>query len=74
MGEKIKDTSALKQFIKKVCYGYSLPYFSITPTFSVCPICGYIEGEHFECPKCKEHRREEIEKQIALLEEQLYSK
>lgn len=74
MGEKIKDTEALKKFIKKVCSGYQLPYFSITPTFSVCPKCGYIEGEHFECPKCKAEKVEEIEKQIALLEEQLYSK
>ncbi len=74
MGEKIKDTLALKNFIKKVCEGYELPYFSITPTFSVCPKCGYIEGEHFECPKCKAQKVEDIEKQIALLEEQLYSK
>ena len=74
MGERIKDTAALKKFIKKVCEGYQLPYFSITPTFSVCPKCGYIEGEHFECPKCKAEKIENIEKQIALLEEQLYSK
>lgn len=74
MGERIKDTAALKTFIKKVCEGYELPYFSITPTFSVCPVCGYIEGEHFECPKCKAQKVEDIEKQIALLEEQLYSK
>jgi ribonucleoside-triphosphate reductase len=74
MGEKIQDTEALKSFIKKVCEGYQLPYFSITPTFSVCPQCGYLEGEHFECPKCKNKKIEEIEKQIALLEEQLYSK
>lgn len=74
MGERIKDTEALKKFIKKVCEGYQLPYFSITPTFSVCPKCGYIEGEHFECPKCKAEKIEAIEKQIALLEEQLYSK
>ena len=74
MGERIKDTKALKSFIKKVCAGYKLPYFSVTPTFSVCPKCGYISGEHFECPKCKAERVEGIEKQIALLEEQLYSK
>ena len=74
MGERIKDTEALKKFIKKVCEGYQLPYFSITPTFSVCPKCGYIEGEHFECPKCKAEKIEALEKQIALLEEQLYSK
>ena len=74
MGEKIKDTEALKSFIKKVCHGYRLPYFSITPTFSVCPKCGYLEGEHFECPKCKAQKIEDIDRKIALLEEQLYSK
>ena len=74
MGEKIKDTAALKKFIKKICEGYKLPYFSITPTFSVCPKCGYLEGEHFECPKCKAEKIQDIEKQIAMLEEQLYNK
>ncbi|MDR1417971.1 MAG: ribonucleoside triphosphate reductase [Endomicrobium sp.] len=53
VGEKVKDTQALKMFIKTVCKNYKLPYFSITPTFSICPNCGYIEGERNECPKCK---------------------
>jgi ribonucleoside-triphosphate reductase len=74
MGEKVKDTLALKKFIKKICESYKLPYFSITPTFSVCPKCGYLEGEHFECPKCKAEKVEDIERKIALLEEQLYNK
>ncbi|WP_428898541.1 ribonucleoside-triphosphate reductase [Parelusimicrobium proximum] len=74
MGEKIQDTKALKEFIKKVCTNYELSYFSITPTFSVCPTCGYLEGAHAECPRCKEQKIQDIEKQIALIEEQLYSK
>ena len=73
-GEKIKDLEAMKRFIKTVCEKYVLPYFSITPTFSVCPKCGYIEGEHFECPKCKAERMQELERKVRLLEEQLYSK
>ncbi|MDR3113138.1 MAG: ribonucleoside triphosphate reductase, partial [Endomicrobium sp.] len=64
MGERIKDTQALKTFIKTVCENYSLPYFSITPTFSVCPKCGYIEGEHSECPKCKQEKIEDYDRQI----------
>ena len=64
----------MMKFIKTVCEKYTLPYFSITPTFSVCPKCGYIEGEHFECPKCKAERMQELERQVRLLEEQLYSK
>lgn len=53
IGERISDTTALKNLIKSIANNYSLPYFSITPTFSICPTCGYINGEHFECPKCK---------------------
>ncbi|MDR2191484.1 MAG: ribonucleoside triphosphate reductase [Endomicrobium sp.] len=67
MGERVKDAQALKNFIKTVCENYSLPYFSVTPTFSVCPKCGYIEGEHNECPKCKQAKIEEIERQIRQL-------
>lgn len=74
MGEKVKDITALKAFIKKVCSNYSLPYFSITPTFSVCPRCGYLEGEHKECPKCKEEALSEIEQRIKRIEDQLYSR
>jgi ribonucleoside-triphosphate reductase len=52
IGERIKDTEALKKLIKTIAGNYRLPYFSITPTFSVCPDCGYSDGENFECPKC----------------------
>ena len=54
VGERIHDTEAVKQFVKTVCNKYRLPYFTITPTFSVCPSCGYIAGEHTFCPKCGE--------------------
>ncbi|MDR1244396.1 MAG: ribonucleoside triphosphate reductase, partial [Endomicrobium sp.] len=73
MGERIKDTEALKTFIKTVCENYSLPYFSITPTFSVCPKCGYLEGEQHECPKCKNEKYIEIDQQIKSLENMLYA-
>jgi len=52
VGEKINDTAALKEFIKKAFTAYTLPYMSITPTFSVCPSCGYINGEKNHCPTC----------------------
>ncbi len=51
LGEK-PNPEKLKGFIKAVFEKYSLPYISITPTFSVCSECGYIEGEHSVCPKC----------------------
>jgi ribonucleoside-triphosphate reductase len=53
IGERIKDHQALKELIKTIALNYKLPYFSITPTFSVCPSCGYIDGEHLECPACQ---------------------
>jgi ribonucleoside-triphosphate reductase len=52
IGERIKDNEALKKLIRTIAHSYRLPYFSITPTFSVCPDCGYIDGESFECPVC----------------------
>jgi ribonucleoside-triphosphate reductase len=52
LGEQIENHISLKKLIKTIAENYKLPYFSITPTFSVCPNCGYLDGEHFECPKC----------------------
>jgi len=52
VGERIEDVEALKRFVKKVCEKYRIPYFTITPTFSVCPNHGYISGEHEACPYC----------------------
>ena len=52
IGEKISDTETVKSLIKKVFNKFKLPYFTITPTFSICPTHGYIAGEHFKCPKC----------------------
>ncbi|MDQ7055297.1 MAG: ribonucleoside triphosphate reductase [Persephonella sp.] len=54
LGEKISENSSVKQFVKTVCENYHLPYFTLTPTFSVCPEDGYIPGEHKECPHCGE--------------------
>ncbi|MBN2831095.1 MAG: ribonucleoside triphosphate reductase [Candidatus Omnitrophica bacterium] len=51
-GEEIKNQAALKSLIRKICTNYKLPYFSITPTFSVCPDCGYLPGKAEQCPKC----------------------
>ncbi len=52
VGERIEDTEALKNFVRKVCEKYRIPYFTITPTFSVCPNHGYLPGEYEECPHC----------------------
>ncbi|MBR4270505.1 MAG: ribonucleoside triphosphate reductase [Clostridia bacterium] len=52
LGERITDRETCKNLIKKIFTNNSMPYISITPTFSVCPEHGYIAGEHFSCPHC----------------------
>lgn len=53
VGEKITDPNAVKSMVKKICENYRLPYFTFSPTFSVCPTHGYLSGEHNKCPECK---------------------
>ena len=52
LGESMPSAEATKQLVKKVFENYRLPYFTITPTFSICPTHGYLTGEHYYCPKC----------------------
>jgi anaerobic ribonucleoside-triphosphate reductase len=54
MSEKISSPEACKQFVKKVLSSFKLPYITVTPVFSVCPVHGYLNGEHEYCPKCDE--------------------
>lgn len=54
LGERVEEGEAVKNLIKKICYNYRLPYFTFTPTFSICSTHGYLAGEHEECPKCGE--------------------
>ncbi|MGD2099210.1 MAG: ribonucleoside triphosphate reductase [Desulfobacterales bacterium] len=52
LGEQISDTETIKRLIRKITANYQLPYFTLTPTFSVCPSHGYINGEHPTCSIC----------------------
>ncbi|MDR1776103.1 MAG: ribonucleoside triphosphate reductase [Actinomycetes bacterium] len=52
LGERVPDPSVAKQLVRTAFSRYKLPYLSLTPTFSVCPDCGYVAGEHFACPEC----------------------
>ncbi|OQY00934.1 MAG: ribonucleoside triphosphate reductase [Desulfobacteraceae bacterium 4572_130] len=52
LGEEVTDINIIKNLIKKVSNNFKLPYFTLTPTFSVCPSHGYISGEHEKCEKC----------------------
>ena len=51
-GERVSDSNTLKALIRKICELYHLPYFTFTPTFSVCPTHGYLAGERYTCPEC----------------------
>ncbi|MCF8067283.1 MAG: ribonucleoside triphosphate reductase [Desulfobacterales bacterium] len=51
-GEQITDVDTIKGLVRKVSNNYRLPYFTLTPTFSVCPSHGYIAGEHETCELC----------------------
>ncbi len=53
-GERISDPRAVKSLIQKICTNYHLPYVTFTPTFSVCPVHGYIAGEEGVCSTCGE--------------------
>ena len=54
LGEAVSDWEACRGMVQAVANSYRLPYFTISPTFSVCPDHGYLAGEHFTCPKCGE--------------------
>ena len=68
LGESIKEWQACRDLVKAVASHYRIPYFSISPTFSICPTHGYIDGEHFECPLCKREKEAELEARLRELE------
>ncbi len=51
-GEAVSNPESVKSFVRMVCKNFRLPYFTVSPTFSVCEDHGYISGEHYECPRC----------------------
>ena len=52
LGEKLPDWKAAAALVKKISENFRLPYYTISPTYSVCPDHGYQSGEHFVCPVC----------------------
>ena len=52
LGERLHSWKSAAELIRKVTWNFRIPYFSLTPTFSVCPTHGYMSGEHKQCPKC----------------------
>ena len=54
LGEKLPDWKAAANLVRKIAENYKLPYYTMSPTYSVCRNHGYIAGEHFTCPECNE--------------------
>jgi len=54
LGESPADIGVVKSLVKKISQNYKLPYFSLTPTFSICPVHGYLSGLWEFCPTCDE--------------------
>ncbi len=54
LGEQVEDPEVIKNLVMKICNSYKMPYFTFSPTFSVCPNHGYLSGNQQVCPKCDE--------------------
>ena len=68
MGEAIKDWKACAELVKTISHKYRIPFFTISPTYSVCPIHGYLTGQQFECPKCKAEKEKALKEKLKVLE------
>ena len=69
-----QNIEGTKSLVRAIAQNYKLPYFSISPTYSICPVHGYLAGEHFDCPICKNdllakllERRKELLKEKEVL-------
>lgn len=68
VGEQIKDWKSCQDLVRTVFTNYKIPYLTISPIYSICPIHGYLSGEHFECPKCKQEKEHSIKEKLKQLE------
>jgi anaerobic ribonucleoside-triphosphate reductase len=60
LGEAVPSVESVKNLVRKVCNQFKLPYFTVTPTFSICPSHGYLSGEKFSCPICEAEGQETV--------------
>ena len=68
MGESLKDWKSCADLVRTIANKYRIPFFTISPTYSVCKIHGYIRGEQFECPKCKAEKEKALREKLKVLE------
>ncbi|MFY9324001.1 MAG: ribonucleoside triphosphate reductase [Syntrophomonadaceae bacterium] len=60
LGESVPSTESAKKLVRKVCQQFRLPYFTLTPTFSICSSHGYLSGRHHTCPICEAEGRQTV--------------
>jgi len=65
MNERVSSPEACKQLVRRSLERFRLPYITVTPTFSICPKHGYLEGEHAFCPRCDEEKLAEKRRKLA---------
>jgi len=68
LGEAPDDWRAVRELVRTIASNYRIPYYTISPTFSVCPVHGYLAGEQWHCPKCKAEEEARIRDEIRRLE------
>lgn len=67
LGQQLEDADATKNFIKKVFENSRIPYLTISPVYSICPIHGYLPGKQERCPKCREEQVKAYKKKLSEL-------
>ncbi|MBO5236012.1 MAG: ribonucleoside triphosphate reductase [Spirochaetaceae bacterium] len=70
LGEALKDWQTCRDLVRTIATKYRLPFFTISPIYSVCRIHGYLNGEHFECPKCKAEAQQKLKAELSRLEKE----
>jgi ribonucleoside-triphosphate reductase len=70
VGEAIDDWRTSRNLVRTIAGNYRIPYFTISPTFSVCPVHGYLKGEHFFCSACKDEEESRLKRKIEALEKE----
>lgn len=70
MGEAIEDWKSCADLVRTIATNYRIPFFTISPTYSICKIHGYLNGQQFECPKCKAEKEKALKEKLKNLEKE----
>ena len=68
MGEALKDWKSCADLVRTVASKYRIPFFTVSPTYSICKVHGYLIGQQFECPKCKAEKEKALKDKLKELE------